>query len=102
MTKKFSPVHPGKILLQEFILPLSLNCNRLASDIGVSPRRIRDVVNGKRAITTDTALRLSRYFGLSERFWINLQSLYDMEIQKDILQLRLEKEVKVYAKSRAA
>lgn len=102
MSKKFHPVHPGKILFEEFITPLSLSQNRLALDIGVSARRINEIVNGKRAITTDTALRLSRYFGLSERFWINLQSLYDLEIQKDLLEQRLEKEVKVYAKSRAA
>ncbi len=102
MSKKFPPVHPGKILLEEFITPFSLSQYRVALDIGVSARRINEIVNGKRAITTDTALRLSRYFGLSERFWVNLQSLYDLEIQKDLLEQRLEKEVKVYAKSRAA
>ena len=74
MTKKFAPIHPGEILLEEFLKPLGVSQYRLAHDIGVPPRRINEIVHGKRAISADTALRLSRYFGLSERFWINLQA----------------------------
>ncbi len=97
MNKKFAPVHPGEILLEEFLNPLDITQYRLAKDIGVPPRRINEIVQGKRAVTADTALRLSRYFGLSERFWLNLQSRYDLEIEKDRLNGRLEKEVKVLA-----
>ncbi len=96
MTKKFAPVHPGEILLEEFLKPLGISQYRLASDIGVHPRRINEIVHGNRAITADTALRLSRYFGLSERFWLNLQARYDLEVEKDRLEGRLEKEVKVF------
>jgi addiction module HigA family antidote len=95
--QKLSPIHPGEILLEEFLKPMGLSQYRLAKDISVPPRRINEIVHGKRAITPDTALRLSRYFGLSERFWINLQTRYDLEIEKDRLQDRLEKEVLVYA-----
>lgn len=96
MTKKFAPVHPGEILLEEFLKPMGISQYRLASDIGVHPRRINEIVHGNRAITADTALRLSRYFGLSERFWLNLQARYDLEVEKDRLEGRLEKEVKVF------
>jgi len=89
------PIHPGEILLEEFLLPMSISQYRLAQDIGVSPRRINEIVHGKRAISANTALRLSRYFGLSERFWMNLQSRYDLEIEKDRMRGRLEQEVKV-------
>jgi addiction module HigA family antidote len=89
------PIHPGEILLEEFLEPLGISQYRLAKDVGVSPRRINEIVHGKRAITADTALRLSRYFGLSERFWLNLQTRYDLEIEKDRLRGRLEQEVKV-------
>ena len=95
MTKKFSPVHPGEIILEEFLNPLGINQYRLASDIGVHARRINEIVHGQRAISADTALRLSRYFGLSERFWLNLQARYDLEVEKDRLEGRLEKEVKI-------
>ena len=91
------PIHPGEILLEEFLQPLEISQYRLAKDIGVPPRRINEIVQGKRAISPDTALRLSRYFGLSERFWINLQTRYDLEMEKDRLQDRLEREVRVYA-----
>ena len=91
------PIHPGEILLEEFLHPLEISQYRLAKDIGVPVRRINEIVLGKRRITADTALRLSRYFGLSERFWMNLQSRYDLEIERDRLQGRLEKEVKVLA-----
>ncbi len=91
------PIHPGEILLEEFLQPLEISQYRLAKDIGVPPRRINEIVQGKRAISPDTALRLARYFGLSERFWINLQTRYDLEMEKDRLQDRLEREVRVYA-----
>ena len=91
-----SPIHPGEILQEEFLQPLNLSQYRLAKDIGVPPRRINEIVLGKRGISADTALRLSRYFGLSERFWMNLQSRYDLEIEKDKLEGKLEQEVKVY------
>lgn len=97
MKKKLAPVHPGEILLEEFLKPLGVSQYRLAHDIGVPPRRINEIVHGSRAISADTALRLSRYFGLSERFWMNLQAHYDLEIEKDRLEGRLEKEVKVFA-----
>lgn len=90
-----APIHPGEILLEEFLEPMAISQYRLAKDIGVPPRRINEIVQGKRAISVDTALRLSRYFGLSERFWLNLQTRYDVEIEKDKLKDRLEQEVKV-------
>jgi len=99
MTEKFAPVHPGEILLEEFLKPMGISQYRLASDIGVHPRRINAIAHGKRAITADTALRLSRYFGLSERFWLNLQARYDLEVEKDRIEGRLEEEVKVFAGS---
>jgi len=97
MEERLAPIHPGEILLEEFLKPLEISQYRLAKDINVPARRINEIVLGKRAISPDTALRLSRYFGLSERFWINLQTRYDMEKEKDKLQDRLEKEVVVYA-----
>lgn len=93
--KKMAPVHPGEILFEEFLKPLGVSQYRLAKDINVPPRRINEIVQGKRSISADTALRLARYFGLSERFWLNLQSRYDLEIEKDKLDRRLEDEVKV-------
>jgi addiction module HigA family antidote len=97
MRKKFAPVHPGEILLEQFLKPLGITQYRLAHDIGVHARRINEIVHGKRSISADTALRLSRYFGLSERFWLNLQTRYDLEVEKDRLEGRLKKEVKVLA-----
>ncbi len=94
---RFPPIHPGEILLEEFLKPMHLSQYRLAKDIGVPARRINEIVHGKRAISADTALRLSRYFGLSERFWLNLQSRYALEMAKDRLGERLECEVRVYA-----
>lgn len=91
--KKLPPVHPGEILLEEFLEPMGISQYRLAKDISVPPRRINEIVHGLRGITADTALRLSRYFGSSERFWLNLQTRYDLEIQKDRLGSRLEEEV---------
>lgn len=93
--KKIAPVHPGEILFEEFLKPLGVSQYRLAKDINVPPRRINEIVQGKRSISADTALRLARYFGLSERFWLNLQSRYDLEVEKDKLDRRLEDEVKV-------
>src|SRR3972149_5464792 len=95
--KKFAPVHPGEILLEEFLEPMGISQYRLAKDISVHPRRVNEIVQGKRSISADTALRVSRYFGLSERFWLNLQARYDLEVEKDRLEGRLEKEVKVFA-----
>jgi addiction module HigA family antidote len=94
--EKLPPIHPGEILLEEFLKPMGISQYRVAKDINVSPRRINENVHGKRSISADTALRLSRYFGLSERFWMNLQSRYDLEMEKDRLADRLEKEVQVY------
>ena len=91
MAAKLKPIHPGEILYEEFLLPMGISQYRLAHDIGVPPRRINEIVHGKRAVTADTALRLSRYFGLSERFWMNLQGWYDLETQKDILGVSLRK-----------
>jgi addiction module HigA family antidote len=96
-TEFLPPIHPGEILLEEFLQPLEISQYRLAKDIGVPVRRINEIVLGKRRITADTALRLSRFFGLSERFWMNLQSRYDLELEKDRLRGRLEREVKVFA-----
>ena len=95
--QKFPPIHPGEILLEEFLKPMGISQYKLAKDISVPPRRINEIIHGTRAITPDTALRLSRFFGLSERFWLNMQSRYDIEIEKDRLSDRLEREVHVYA-----
>jgi len=95
--KKLPPVHPGEILLEEFLEPMGISQYRLAKDISVPARRINEIVHGTRAISPDTALRLSRYFGLSERFWVNLQARYDLKEEKDRLKDRLEKEVRGHA-----
>jgi len=79
------PIHPGEILMEEFLEPLEVSQNRLAVAIGVPPRRINEIVHGKRRITADTALRLARYFGTTDRFWLNLQTRYDLEVEKDQL-----------------
>ena len=94
-TKKMPPIHPGEILLEDFLEPMGISQYKLSKDISVPPRRINEIVQGKRSISADTALRLSRYFGLSERFWLNLQSRYDLEVEKDKLDERLAKEVRV-------
>ena len=96
--EKLLPVHPGEILLEEFLNPLAISQYRLSKDIGVHARRINQIVHGNRAVTADTALRLSRYFGTSEQFWMNLQIQYDLEVEKDRLGDRLEREVKELAK----
>ncbi len=95
--EKLHPIHPGEVLLEEFLKPMSLSQNRLALDIRVPARRINEIVHGKRRITADTALRLSRYFGVSAQFWLGLQMDYDLDVAEDELADRLEKEVIVYA-----
>ena len=95
---EYPPIHPGEVLLEEFIKPLRISQYRLAKDVSVHARRINQIVHGKRSVTADTALRLSRYFGTSERFWLNIQSGYDLEVEKDRLGDRLEKEVRVLAR----
>ena len=90
---RLAPVHPGEILLEEFLKPLGISQYRLAKDTSVPPRRINEIVHGLRSITADTALRLARYFGNSERFWLNLQARYDLEVEKDRLGDRLDREV---------
>lgn len=81
----YSPIHPGEVLLKEYLEPLGVSQHRLAVAIGVPPRRINEIVHGKRRISADTALRLARYFGTSERFWLNLQNRYDIEVERDRL-----------------
>ena len=93
--KKDAPIHSGEILLEEFLKPMNISQYQLAKDISVPARRINEIVLGKRSISADTALRLSRYFRLSERFWLNLQSTYDLAVEKDRLEGRIENEVKV-------
>lgn len=93
--RKLAPIHPGEILLVEFLRPLELSQYRIARDLNVPPRRINEIVHGKRGITADTALRLGRYFDTSARFWLNLQSRYDLEVENDRLGNRLRKEVVV-------
>jgi antitoxin HigA-1 len=95
MPRTLSPIHPGEVLLQDFLEPLGLSQYRLAHDISVPPRRINEIVHGNRAITADTALRLARYFGTTDRFWLNLQARFDLEQERDRLGNRLEKEVQV-------
>jgi len=98
-SRKLRPVHPGEILNEEFLKPLGISQYRLAKDVSVPPRRINQIVRGTRAITADTALRLARYFGTSERFWLNLQTRYDLEVEKDLLGERLDREVCAMARS---
>jgi len=93
--QKLPTIHPGEILLEEFLNPLGISQYQLAKAISVPPRRINEIVHGQRSITADTALRLARYFGTSERFWLNLQARYDLELQKQRLGRRLEREVAV-------
>ena len=95
-TPTLPPIHPGEVLLADFLEPLALSQYRLAHDVSVPPRRINEIVHGTRAITADTALRLARYFGTTERFWLNLQARFDLETQRDALGSRLEREVRIY------
>jgi antitoxin HigA-1 len=95
--KKIPPVHPGEILEEEFLKPLGISQNRLGKDLGVSPRRVNEIIHGKRAITADTALRLSRYFGNSASFWLGLQMDFDLDVADDALAARINKEVRQLA-----
>ncbi len=92
---KLPPIHPGEILIEEFLKPMGISQYRLAKDISVPPRRINEIVHGKRSISADTALRLGRFFGLAPQFWLNLQNRFDLEVTEDLLSDRLEKEVQV-------
>ena len=94
--KIMDPIHPGEILMEEFLEPLGISQYRLAKDISVPPRRINEIVHGKRSITADTALRLAKFFGTSERFWLNLQVRHDLEVEKDRLSAVLERDVAVF------
>ncbi|KPJ70023.1 XRE family transcriptional regulator [candidate division WOR-1 bacterium DG_54_3] len=93
---KMAPLHPGEILLEEFLKPMELSQNRLALDIRVPARRINEIVQGKRRITADTALRLGKYFNMSAKFWLGLQTDYDLDVAEDKLADRLDKEIRVY------
>lgn len=95
-TKKIDPIHPGEVLMEEFLAPLGLSQNQLANDIGVPPRRINEIIHGKRRITADTALRLAHYFDMSPQFWLGLQMDYDLDIEEDKLASRINKEVNIY------
>ena len=97
MTKKLNPIHPGEILEQDFIEAHGLSQYRIAKDIGVPARRINEIVHGTRAVSADTALRLARYFGTSAQFWMNLQSHYDLECERDAIETTIERDVKIYA-----
>ena len=92
-TKKIAPIHPGEILMEEFLKPLGISQYRLAKDTSVPPRRINEIIHGERAISADTALRLGHYFGNSAQFWINLQSHFDLETKEEQLANRLKHEV---------
>jgi addiction module HigA family antidote len=94
--KRLPPIHPGEILLEEFLKPMGISQYRLAKATSVPARRINEIVHGKRSITADTALRLSKFFGMSDRFWMNLQTRYDLELEKDRLGSRLDDEVELY------
>ena len=96
---KLAPVHPGEVLLEEFLKPMGLSQNRLALSIRVHPRRINEIVLGKRRVSAETALRLGRYFGMSPQFWLGLQAEYDLDVASDELGERLQQEVKVHVKA---
>ena len=98
-TRKLDPVHPGEVLAEEFLTPMGLSQNKLANDIGVPPRRINEIVLGKRRVTADTALRLARYFGMSAQFWLGLQMDYDLDVEMDRLGDRLDSEVSRHRKA---
>ena len=99
MTKKLAPIHPGEVLLLEFLEPMAITQYRLAHALSVPPRRINEIAHGKRAISADTALRLARFFGTSEQFWLNLQARFDLEVERDRLGARLKSEVQVFARA---
>ena len=97
MPKKLPPIHPGEVLLEELLVPMRLSQYRLAHALSVPPRRINEIVHGKRAISADTALRLARFFGMTAQFWLNLQAHFDLETERDRLGARLRSEVEVFA-----
>ncbi|HKZ57427.1 MAG TPA: HigA family addiction module antitoxin [Thermodesulfovibrionales bacterium] len=97
--EKLHPIHPGEVLFEEFLKPMGISQNRLALNIGVPPRRINEIVLGKRGISADTALRLAKFFGTSAEFWLGLQAQYDLDVTSEELGDRLEQEVKAYAKA---
>jgi len=101
MAKTLSPVHPGEVLLEDFMKPLRLSSYRVAKDIGVSPLRINDIVNEKRSVTPDTAMRLARYFGTSAVVWLRLQTRYDLEVAEARMAKRIDREVKILKRSDA-
>ncbi len=94
--KKLLPIHPGEILMDEFLKPMAISQYRLAKDINVSPRRINEIVHGKRAVTADTAIRLGRFFSMTPQFWLNLQSRYDLEVTEELLANALDQEVRPF------
>ncbi|MDO9399133.1 MAG: HigA family addiction module antitoxin [bacterium] len=96
MSKKIKPIHPGEILMEEFLIPFKISQYRLAKDIGVAPRRINEIAHGIRSISADTALRLGKYFNISPQFWLNLQSHFDLEIEAEELFYILKNKVKVF------
>lgn len=97
--QKMAPVHPGEILSEDFLKPLGISHHRLASEIGVDARRINEIVQGKRSVTANTALRLARYFGTSAELWLGLQSQYDLDLEEDAMGSRIEREVNVLDRS---
>lgn len=99
---KLNPVHPGEVLLEEFLKPMGLSQNRLAIEIGVPARRINEIVLGKRRVSADTALRLARYFDMSAQFWLGLQVDYDLDVAAELLGARLEREVRPFAHAAAS
>ena len=99
--KKLPPIHPGEILIEEFLKPMGVSQYRLAKDISVPPRRINEIVHGKRSITADTALRLGRFFEIAPQFWLNLQTRFDLEVAEDLLADRLDQEVHVLSSNKA-
>ena len=99
MAKKLAPIHPGEVLLLDFLEPMAITQYRLAHALSVPPRRINEIVHGKRAVSADTALRLARFFGTSEQFWLNLQARFDLEVERDRLGARLKSEVQVFARA---
>lgn len=96
MARKIQPIHPGEILLEEFMIPMKLSQNRLARDLSVPPRRVNEIIQGKRGISADTALRLARYFKMSPQFWLGLQMDYDLAVEEDHIAGRLAKQVKIH------
>ena len=96
-SKRIPPIHPGEVLFEEFLKPMGISQNQLGRDLGVSPRRINEIIHGKRSVTADTALRLARYFGTSPQFWLGLQMDYDLDVAEDTLSQRIIKEVRQVA-----